>query len=288
MTAPGTARTLDIEPVTFDRIVVPVDGSALSISALAPAAALARTFGAGLELIGFGDDAVEARALGGLLESLAARVGATAQTGVGRDAARAILEALAGRDRPLLCMASHGRGGIGVAVLGSVANALLAAVSDPVLLIGPHFDPDRTLDGDPVLACVDGSPASEVVVGPAASWALALGVPLGITTVAEPVAEPLVGQPYRRRHGPEGDAFEYVAGIAAAWQRLGVEAQPVVIYDTLGPAAGLWDYLGRRTGGLVAVRTRGLTGWARTVLGSEAAAIVRTSSVPVLVVPPHF
>jgi nucleotide-binding universal stress UspA family protein len=37
-----------------------------------------------------------------------------------------------------------------------------------------------------------------------------------------------------------------------------------------------------------AVRTRGLTGWARTVLGSEAAAIVRTSPVPVLVVPPHF
>jgi nucleotide-binding universal stress UspA family protein len=284
---PRSATVLDLDPVSFDRILVPVDGSPLSTSALGPAAELAHRFGAELELLAFGADVVEARALGGMVESLAAPLGATARGRVHRDAATGIVEALAGEGRTLLCMASHGRGGLRAALVGSVATSVLAAAADPVLLVGPGYDPSRALFDGPVLACVDGSPVSEAVVAPAASWAVALGVPLGVATVAEFIPEPAVGQPDRRLHGPHSDAWDYVSGIAAAWRLHGIQVDPVVIYDEVGPAAGLWSHLHENAGGIVAVRTRGLTGWARTLLGSKAVAIVRTSPVPVLVVPPR-
>lgn len=47
---------------------------------------------------------------------------------------------------------------------------MFAAVSEPVILVGPWLEPAPTIDGGSVLACVDSSPASERVVAPAAAW----------------------------------------------------------------------------------------------------------------------
>jgi nucleotide-binding universal stress UspA family protein len=47
----------------------------------------------------------------------------------------------------LLVMATHGRTGVRRAVLGSVAEKVLRSAADPVLLAGPHLEPDRPIFG---------------------------------------------------------------------------------------------------------------------------------------------
>lgn len=274
-----------IEAVTFARVVVPLDGSALAESALWPASALSRRFGAELRLLGVGVDDADAESLAWRLDPLAKEVGATYETRVGRSVPAAILDVVAERERTLLCLASHGRGRLSGAVLGSVANGVLAGAAHPIVLVGPQLEPQRSLTGGPVLACVDGSPASEAVISVAASWATALGVPLGIATVAEPVPQPLDDRPYRRLHGPDMDAQAYVDGLAAAWEGRAPHIVPVAIYDPLGPAEGLSRYLEQAAAGLLAVNTHARTGVPGAILGSQVTAIVSISPVPVLVAP---
>ena len=278
---PGTGDRL-----AFRRVLVPMDGSPLAESALTPARALARAFGANLELLAIGSDSAEAGELGRSLETLGAQAGASATTRVDREVAAAILRTAAEEDGTLLCLASHGRGGLPRAILGSVARAVVAGAGAPVVLAGPRYNPDRKLDDGPVLACVDGSPASEEVIPLAASWATALGVPLGIVTVAEPVPRPLDQRPYHRLHGPDMDAQVYVDRLAARWRDLAGDVVPVALYDPLSAADGLSMYLRAKTAGLLTVNTRPRSG-AANLFGSRAAAIVRMSPVPVLVEARH-
>jgi nucleotide-binding universal stress UspA family protein len=166
------------------------------------------------------------------------------------------------------------------------ANGVLAAAAHPVMLVGPRLEPQRLLTEGAVLACVVGSPGAEAVLPVAASWATALGVPLGIATVAEPVPQPLDDRPYRRLHGPDIDAQAYVDTLAAAWEGSAPRVVPVAIYDPLGPAEGLSRYLEQTAAArLLAVNTHARTGLPGAILGSQATAIVSISPVPVLVTP---
>lgn len=275
-----------VDGLAFRRVLVPMDGSPLAESALTPARALARRVGAELELIAIGSDPANAAEFGHDLERLGADAGAAVTTQVDTEVAGAILRAAAERDGTLLCLASHGRGGLPRAILGSVARAVVAGADAPVVLVGPQYDPDRKLDDGPVLACVDGSPPSEDIIPVAASWAAALGVPLGIVTVAEPVPRPLGQRPYHRMHGPDMDAQVYVGRLVARWRDRGLDVLPVVLYDPLSAADGLSMYLRAKSAGLLTVNTRPRSG-AANLFGSRAAAIVRMSPVPVLVVARH-
>lgn len=200
--------------------------------------------------------------------------------------AAAILRSAAEDGLTLLCMASHGRGGLPRAILGSVARGVVAGAAAPVVVVGPNHDAHRKPDCGPVLACVDGSPPSEAVIPVAASWAEALGVPLGIVTVAEPLMRPLDQRPYHRLHGPDIDAGTYVERLAEPWRARVPDVAAIALYDPLGPADGLSVHLRTGTAGLLAVNTRIRAG-AANLLGSRAAAIVRMSPVPVLVVARH-
>lgn len=182
-------------------------------------------------------------------------------------------------------MASHGRGGLPRAILGSVARAVVGGAGGPVVLVGPHYDVQRKLDGGPVLACVDGSPASETILPLAATWAGALGVGLAVVTVAEPILRPLDDRPYHRLHGPDSDAGSYVERLVAPWRERNPEVAALTLYDPLGPAEGLRVHLHGADAGLVILNTRTRSG-AANVFGSRAAAIIRVSPVPLLVVAP--
>ena len=215
-------------------------------------------------------------------------IGATSDVRIAGHVAPAILQAVTEEAGTALCMASHGRTGLGTVVLGSVATDVLAHSEEPVILVGPHFDAGRSLTDGPVLACVDGTPESESILPLAASWAVGLGVPLGISTVAEPLPAPLDDHRYRRHHGPEIDADVYVDQLVDGWRSKVPKVVGHAIYDPIGPAEGLAAYLKRRRAALIVINTRVRTGVARAVLGSEAARILSMSPVPVLMVPrPH-
>jgi nucleotide-binding universal stress UspA family protein len=141
------------------RIIVTLDGSQFSEQALSSAAAMARLFDAKLTLVHVecppgdrffvGDLAAEAataKQYGSTcrqyLEDVVARYGddladAEIEPIVGRFPTVGLLEAAVRLDADLICMATHGRGGLSRALVGSTANEILSSTWLPVLVTRP-------------------------------------------------------------------------------------------------------------------------------------------------------
>lgn len=286
--------SVPVEPLTVSDVIVPLDESAYSHIALKPASALARHLRARVCIVGVAADQDEAGRLEAQLHATIDRLKASVEARVGEDAPAGVLQLLDEHPDSIACMASHARGRIGGAVFGSFAGDLLRLARRPVMLVGPSWDPDRPAFEGPVIACVDGSPASERALPVAAAWAATLGQPLVVATVVEPVLPPFDGHPAHRRHGPDHDPEGYVRAIAEGWAGRGVEVSGVAVYDPISPAEGVAAYLDHAPGtlpeqhrpaSLLVVTTAGRTGLARAVMGSDAAAILHASAVPVVVVP---
>ncbi|HEX6420288.1 MAG TPA: universal stress protein [Acidimicrobiales bacterium] len=259
----------------FTEIVVPLDGSPAAERAMGPAVELARRTGVPLRAL--------TRALPGEEEELTAYLAGVAD----RFAAMADVETLVtGReDIPgaiaeglepgsLVCMSTHGRGGLARAALGSVAESLLRTIDRPVLAVGPHASAGRALAGR-VVACLDGSAEADRTFDPAARWSSALDLPLWLATVVDPVAA--------AEAAAEGDVVE-AAHLAA----LAARHPEVAGWDTLhgsDPAAALVDLAGEADVAVLVMATHGRTGWDRLRLGSVTVGTVRRSPAPVLVVP---
>jgi nucleotide-binding universal stress UspA family protein len=282
-----------MEPVRYSHIVVPFDGSDFAGRALPPAASLATEFGAVLHVVGVVTDEADAEGLHQRIEALETRadLGPVAVSVVrALDVADAIADAIADVARQLhpsvVVLASHGRGRVAGTVLGSVAMSVLTRHRSPIVVVGPQAREAWAPAPEPILACVDGSSASEAIVPIAGTWALALGVPLRIVTVAEPVPAPLAGRPYRRTHGPEIDADLYVEQLARTWATEGLAVDARAIYDPLSAAGAIVDNLDREPVGLVAVTTHARAGLAHALVGSTTARLVHDSPVPLLVAPP--
>ncbi|GIX48525.1 MAG: universal stress protein [Candidatus Tectimicrobiota bacterium] len=135
----------------YTKILVPLDGSEVAEVALPHAVALARTFGAELVLLRVahapfspGRDPLEAERaaveeseqyLAEAAQRLAAQ-GVPVRTVVryGK-AAEEILDHAATEGISLIVMATHGRSGVGRWLLGSTAEKVVRATSQPVLLV---------------------------------------------------------------------------------------------------------------------------------------------------------
>jgi nucleotide-binding universal stress UspA family protein len=197
------------------------------------------------------------------------------------DPAGAIHRALKQLGTAVACMSSHGRGRSG-ALLGSVANEVIARGHDALILVGPAVG--RVPLGRGLLACIDETGDAELVSA-SLHWAELLREPLVLATVAEPVPDPVRPVPAKRLFGPDGDLDAFLESIAAPLRASGHEVVTAPIFDPIGPADGVHDYLREHPAALASVSSRGRTGVARLVYGSAAAAIVHRSQAPVLVVP---
>ena len=163
-------------------IVVPLDGSIASERALHPAHELARAMGATVELLSVlpvplwthrveeAERYLEKHVADEGFERFEVRV-VTDQA-----AADAIL-ATAAPDDTIVCMGTHGRGGVTGALLGSTAEVVVRQSVRPILLVGPKCAPNRGLaDGGTAVIAVDGSAASAEIVAPALELARELGL----------------------------------------------------------------------------------------------------------------
>lgn len=148
-----------------ERILVPLDGSTLAESAIATAAEMVRP-GAAATLVLVraaeahtfpGADATEAQVkviqeaetyLAGVTERLKKQGLANVETSVwyGPPAA-AIVDAARARKADLIVMTTHGRGGLGRVILGSVAESVLRGTTTPILLLRASEAPIETPTG---------------------------------------------------------------------------------------------------------------------------------------------
>ena len=214
------------------------------------------------------------------------------------------LEGYVGSQAPnLVVMATHGRGGLSRAWLGSVADRLVRHARPPVLLVRP--EPGRAATAEApefhqVLVPLDGSKLAEQAL----ESALALGAPgeveYTLLTVVEPpqLSTPSVMMAVAASNaGSEHEALAQIAALRqAAAERyltqIGNELQrrEVAVRTHLAvhpqPALGILEYAAATHADLIALATHGLGGLARLLVGSVADKVIRGASVPVLVVHP--
>jgi nucleotide-binding universal stress UspA family protein len=284
-----------VEP-QYRHVLVPLDGSDLADAAMGTAWALADHFAADLMTISVarspgdvGKLRSHATNMVGVLDS-----DRRASVVVDDDVAGAVVKRAAELAPSLLCLSSHGHGRFAGAVIGSVARSLLQSIDEPIIVVGPYADrpsemvpkPPPPLSIRQLVACIDGGPASEQVVPVAVAWASALAMSLTILTVADPSTPPVrPGATWRRTHGPNEDADAYVERVAERYRDAAVAVDTQVVYDPISPAHGLQTYLAEHPAGLIALTTHARTGLRRALLGASAAAMVRWSTAPALVVP---
>ncbi len=287
-------------------VLVPLDGSSASEQALPYAAAVARRTGARVTLAHVredpdGGEGTPAAYPAPLLDDprLAGSAEATAETlrGAPLDALLAFADA-GGVD--LIVMTSRGRSGIGRALFGSVADAVVRSAEIPVLLVKPREDDpalDPALDGPMhplappllrVLLPLDGSEAAERIVpyvlaltGPADAHYVLLRVHPALTPDGRLAPGPVLGP--RIDEGDDG----YLSSTAPRLADLGV----LVSTRSLTHASNADVILQVATDeavDLVAMTTRGAGGAERMLFGSVADEVLRRSGCHVLVLRPRL
>jgi nucleotide-binding universal stress UspA family protein len=159
-------------PVT---ILVPIDGSALSERSVPLAQQLAARFDAEVRTVTVGGDRDEV----------------AADLVLDGDPAGALLDHLAELERTLVCMSSHGHGGIRRRLIGSVAEQLIRRATTPVLVIGPQVG--RAEVGVPrtLLAGVADSPRRSKLLQLLTAWAPLFGAKVELAHVRLPSAAEL-------------------------------------------------------------------------------------------------
>jgi nucleotide-binding universal stress UspA family protein len=278
----------------FKKLLVPLDGTAQSAVALPLARTIARATRAAVillevvppQMVGAGAAARTARKT---LPNIAHELGAgelPVATFV-REAtapADAILREAAERDADLIIMATHGRGNLARAVLGSVAERVVADSPVPVLLLRPGGH--RVTRIQRLLVPVDGTPEGALALGLAVPFAKAMGaqvvllqvVPRGVGFAGlEGDMIDLVGD-----DNALAGAGQYVSGLADQLQRAGLVAEGRAVMGL--PSAMIVRTASEMEADLIVMSTHALTGLARAVLGSTADEVVRNARRPVLLV----
>ena len=270
---------------TIDTVLVPLDGSEFSRTAVPAAARLAARLDAAIHLlsaVGSVDETGQRDADLADVEVPGHRVARTVV--VDRDPAGAIHETLRRMPDAVACMATHGRAR-STALVGSVATDVVARGHDPLVLVCPYIDQARrTAD---VVVCVDDSPASAGLVTVGLDWADRLGERPVVVTVAEDVQPPATDEPPQRRFGPAGDVERLLEELVQPARAAGRTVDTMALYNPIGVWQGLYRHLSAAPATLLVVNSRVRPPAMRLVFGNVATTIVRHSPVPVLVVPRH-
>jgi nucleotide-binding universal stress UspA family protein len=286
-------------------ILVPLDGSERADSALAYATALSTLSGARLLLVrtltvsSTGNVDPHDRSLRAIgtaeryLMDVAAELGersfaCDAVVPIGRTA-EAILGEARSRAADLIVLTSHGRTGPGRWVFGSVAEAIVAGSSVPVLVAraDQHPRPDLLLAAPRrLLVALDGSAFAEAALAPAAQLATDLDAELDMVRVAERPDDVTVGrdsQVVGYVDEPEdelsGQTQTYLEGV----RRHVIECWPELVVRTrvrIGePTAELSAAAAADRAAMIVMATHGLTGVQRAVLGSVGGRVLEHAAV---------
>lgn len=265
----------------YQTILVPLDRSQQAESALHVADSLAQRIGAKVDLMissALNLDTEEHQAyLQKVAGNLHAPIGRL-EVSTTDNVAESIVDALRSRTDTLLCMSTHGRGGLAQAMMGSTAEAVVREAGTPVLMVGPDVrEPfDTGLDG--IQVCLDGSEAAGELVPVAGEWARALGARLWLVEVQSPDNKP----------GPNQDVVEsgYLAQIGEGLRSEGIDAEWDVLHAK-NPAKALVGFREHQPVSLIMITTHARTGLRRVALGSVAMHVTRHATSPVLLYHPR-
>lgn len=252
----------------FEHVVVPLDGSNHADRALEVAGAVATTFAARVVLVraAHPDDldiaTTELRERALRLDAPDAELVLDTRN----DPVGAIVEAVESHPRSLVCMSTHGRGGLGRTLFGSITEGALREADAPFLLVGPQATAATARIGD-VLVPLDGSHRAETILPLVVDWSRVTGASLWLVEVVDPSAAARV-----EASGDDVAEGSYLERIAAGLP----DDLPGVEWDVLhgkDSAAAICEHAADRDLPVVALASHGHSGIARLVAGSVASKV---------------
>ncbi len=296
----GSARALRAAPWAA-RLAGP-DGLVILVRAIPPQPSYAEAM---LTLAGSGDDGVEriqnewVAVANDDLDEAAALI---ANTGVPVDRQilegepeEAIVAAAIENAVDMVAMSSHGRGAIGRAIFGSVADRVVRMSPVPVLVL--RTPEDEAPDDPPVrriIVPLDGSALADHALPVAADVARGLNVPVHVVRAVDPAANlPVTRGAFGMAPSITSETMEQIWAEAESeakstvthgietLQREGIEASGAVLHGS--PFFAISEIA--LPDDLLILTSHGRGGVRRWVLGSVAEKLVREAPAPVLLVP---
>lgn len=260
-------------------VVVPLDGSTFAERAVRPACAWAvRIEHSQVVLLSCAPDDPDAarRRLREIAELFGDVVDVVVRVVEGIEPVEAIEGVLAEQDDALLCMATHGRGGVRSAVLGSVTRRMVCRSTGPVVLVGPKCG-TVLLPGERgrMIVCSDGSPFSESVLPVATDLSDRLSLLPWVIEVVPPDEDPESARriPNRMVEAAEADLDRFI-------DRLGRPAQKAVLHGN--PSRAISRFAEELPAAAVVMATHGRSGLTQLAMGSVAHEVARDAPCPVV------
>lgn len=302
--------------MNLQHLLVPTDFSASADAAMDHAVSLANRFDATLHLLhvvtdpgaglyGLGDAEVQIdrlkgeteskvrdRLYGMAPESSTVEVKTAVAQRLNVDVTDAIQEYVGEHAIDLVVMGTHGRGGLGRLVLGSVANTLIRRSTCPVLTVREREEADASsgVDYHDVLAPIDFSDHSRTALRISKTVADRYDATQHLLFVAEKRVLPTFSDTGIPGVGVVEMDPEIVANAETALEELnaevgGPEVESAYHVKEGDVAQDIVDFAEAHDTDLIVMATRGLTGIDRFVLGSNTERVVRAAPCPVLTVP---
>lgn len=251
------------------RILIPLDGSTESETAVAAAMPLLRSGEAGLTLLRVAENAQQLDAARQGVERAAESLGHHGVSAESRVrlgvAASEILAAASEEGADLIALTTHGRTGMRRILMGSVAHQLLRRAEVPLLI----HRPDTPAGGwSRIAVALDGSPLAERILDDLIPIARRIGSTLRLVAVQPPA----VGEP--------GPAIDLERERVRLTQE-GIQATADLRQGL--PVPELCRFVKETGSGLLALTTHGRTGQWKAILGGVAEELIRCAPCTLLI-----
>jgi nucleotide-binding universal stress UspA family protein len=203
--------------------------------------------------------------------------------------------AAARRGVEMIAMASHGRGAVGRAIFGSVADRVARTASVPILILRtPDEDADHSVVVTRIVVPLDGSQIAERALPVASELARKLAAPVHVVRAVDaavtlPMASgvfgagPVVGAEVTDQiwEEAESDARSTVTAAVSRLRADGIDASGATLNGS--PFYAISE--ATQPGDLLILTSHGRGGVRRWLLGSVAEKLVREANAPVMLVP---
>lgn len=290
----------------YSKILIPLDGSKFAEAVLPYARLLAQDLNIPVDLLCVNDPHDTTACAPYMVNEYLATIGASFGGSAGLivesgHTAATIVECAAAEPEMLIAMATHGYSGTKRWLLGSVAEKVLHAAANHVLLVHPangQARPEAKFTA--VVVPLDGSKLAETVLPTVSELALRLTLRVDLVRVARRIysAPPEAFLPVFGANAPNlkklwdeahDEANRYLIDTASQLRRQGLSQVDSLVLESGadGAAAAIVDLVKRTPDSLVAMCTLGASGIGKWPLGSVTERVVRHTSGPVLVIRPR-
>ena len=297
----------------IDLIVVPLDRSDFAEQAIQPASYLAHRLRVAMELVHVvepldGPYAVDSpvllrhkadleREAMGYLQAVAEREGQGGEVAVRTTVLEGpVVEALSAHlvelEQPLAVMTTHGRSGLGRALLGSVMDALVRSTTAPVLAIRVRHQAAAAAASrfGRILVPIEGADFGAGIAERAADTFGIAGVEYHLMHAALPVPvlpppDPVLVPPVQDLDTVTDVASDMLETLAGPLRARGAHVRTRVVIDP-DPSHAILEEVKESGADAIGMATHGRRGIRRLVLGSVAGKVLRHALVPVLLFRP--